>query len=97
MAAMTAAENKFPDPPSDQPGWLALAQGVWATQAHPDRHRFCSLSKSLVHSLGQPAVHPLDHVALGVEGDAYAGMSQKLLHVLLMLAGHEQYRCAGVA
>lgn len=38
MAAMTAAENKFPDPPSDQPGWLALAQGVWATQAHPDRH-----------------------------------------------------------
>ncbi|KAH8171289.1 glycosyl hydrolase family 76 domain-containing protein [Sarocladium implicatum] len=38
MAAMGAAENKFPDPPSDQPGWLALAQGVWATQAHPDRH-----------------------------------------------------------
>jgi mannan endo-1,6-alpha-mannosidase len=38
MAAMTAAENKFPDPPSDQPGWLALAQGVWNTQASPDRH-----------------------------------------------------------
>ncbi|KAK0392880.1 hypothetical protein NLU13_2374 [Sarocladium strictum] len=38
MAAMTAAEMNFPDPASDQPGWLALAQGVWATQANPDRH-----------------------------------------------------------
>lgn len=38
MAAMTAAEMNFEDPPSDKPGWLALAQGVWATQANPDRH-----------------------------------------------------------
>ncbi|KAK0387452.1 hypothetical protein NLU13_5764 [Sarocladium strictum] len=38
MSAMLAAENKFPDPPSDKPGWLALAQGVWNTQASPDRH-----------------------------------------------------------
>lgn len=38
MAAMTAAENRFPDPASDEPGWLALAQGVFATQANPDRH-----------------------------------------------------------
>ena len=29
MAAMSAAENKFPDPPSDQPQWLALAQAVF--------------------------------------------------------------------
>lgn len=29
MAAMTAAENKFPDPPEDQPQWLALAQAVF--------------------------------------------------------------------
>ncbi|KAK3325875.1 family 76 glycosyl hydrolase [Apodospora peruviana] len=29
MAAMSAAENKFPDPPSDQPQWLALVQAVF--------------------------------------------------------------------
>jgi len=29
---MTAAEFKFPDPPKDQPQWLALAQAVFHTQ-----------------------------------------------------------------
>lgn len=29
MAAMSAAENKFPDPPEDQPQWLALVQAVF--------------------------------------------------------------------
>ncbi|CAJ2507889.1 Uu.00g090750.m01.CDS01 [Anthostomella pinea] len=29
MAAMSAAENNFPNPPSDQPQWLALAQAVF--------------------------------------------------------------------
>ncbi|KAK5992176.1 Mannan endo-1,6-alpha-mannosidase DCW1 [Cladobotryum mycophilum] len=38
MSAMLAAEEKFPDPPSDKPQWLALAQGVFNTQASPDRH-----------------------------------------------------------
>ncbi|KAK2592304.1 hypothetical protein QQS21_009994 [Conoideocrella luteorostrata] len=38
MAALLAAENQFPDPPSDQPQWLELAQAVWATQADPSRH-----------------------------------------------------------
>ena len=38
MSAMLAAENGFPDPPSDQPQWLALAQAVFNTQAGPDRH-----------------------------------------------------------
>lgn len=38
MSAMLAAENKFPDPPDDKPQWLALAQAVWYTQAHPNRH-----------------------------------------------------------
>jgi mannan endo-1,6-alpha-mannosidase len=33
MAAMSAAEYKFPDPPEDQPQWLALAQAVFNTQA----------------------------------------------------------------
>src|ERR1700712_2263944 len=33
MAAMSAAEAKFPDPPSDKPQWVALAQGVFNTQA----------------------------------------------------------------
>ncbi|KAI5462083.1 glycoside hydrolase [Mariannaea sp. PMI_226] len=38
MSAMLAAELKFPDPPADQPGWLALAQAVFNTQADPSRH-----------------------------------------------------------
>ncbi|ORY71896.1 glycoside hydrolase family 76 protein [Pseudomassariella vexata] len=29
MAAMTAAENNFPNPPADQPQWLALAQATF--------------------------------------------------------------------
>jgi mannan endo-1,6-alpha-mannosidase len=33
MAAMTAAETRFQDPPDSSPGWLALAQGVFNTQA----------------------------------------------------------------
>lgn len=32
MSAMTAAELGFPDPPSDKPQWLALAQGVYNVQ-----------------------------------------------------------------
>jgi mannan endo-1,6-alpha-mannosidase len=32
FSAMTAAEYKFPNPPSDQPQWLELAQGVWNSQ-----------------------------------------------------------------
>ena len=38
MSAMLAAENNFPDPPADQPQWLALAQAVFHTQADPQRH-----------------------------------------------------------
>lgn len=33
LAAMSAAEVNFPNPPSDQPQWLALAQAVFNTQA----------------------------------------------------------------
>ncbi|TVY23384.1 Mannan endo-1,6-alpha-mannosidase [Lachnellula hyalina] len=33
MTAMLAAELKFPDPPAGEPGWLALAQAVFNTQA----------------------------------------------------------------
>lgn len=32
MAAMSAAEVNFPNPPEDQPQWLALAQAVFNTQ-----------------------------------------------------------------
>jgi mannan endo-1,6-alpha-mannosidase len=38
MAAMTAAETNFPNPPPDQPQWLALAQAVYNRQADPKRH-----------------------------------------------------------
>lgn len=37
MSAMLAAEYRFPNPPDDQPQWLALAQAVWNTQAEPGR------------------------------------------------------------
>lgn len=33
MAALSAAEYNFPDPPPNQPQWLALAQAVFNTQA----------------------------------------------------------------
>ena len=33
IAAMSAAELKFPNPPDDQPQWLALAQAVFNSQA----------------------------------------------------------------
>lgn len=33
FAAMSAAERKFPDPPDDKPQWLAMAQGVFNSQA----------------------------------------------------------------
>lgn len=33
LAAMSAAEVKFPNPTSDKPQWLALAQGVFNSQA----------------------------------------------------------------
>ncbi|KAF1991372.1 glycoside hydrolase family 76 protein [Aulographum hederae CBS 113979] len=33
MAAMSAAEVNFPNPPGDEPQWLALAQAVFNTQA----------------------------------------------------------------
>ncbi|KAF2454587.1 glycoside hydrolase [Lineolata rhizophorae] len=33
MAALSAAEVKYPNPPEDQPQWLALAQAVFNTQA----------------------------------------------------------------
>ncbi|KAJ9144059.1 Mannan endo-1,6-alpha-mannosidase [Pleurostoma richardsiae] len=39
LSAMLAAETRFPDPPEDDARqWLALAQAVFNTQAHPDRH-----------------------------------------------------------
>jgi mannan endo-1,6-alpha-mannosidase len=33
MAAMSAAEQKYPDPPASSPQWLALAQAVFNSQA----------------------------------------------------------------
>jgi mannan endo-1,6-alpha-mannosidase len=38
MTALLGAEDKFPDPPSDQAQYLALAQAVFNTQAAPSRH-----------------------------------------------------------
>ena len=33
MAALSAAENRYPNPPPDEPQWLALAQAVFNSQA----------------------------------------------------------------
>lgn len=41
MAAMSAAEQKFPNPPEDKPQWLALAQAVFNTQALRWDTQFC--------------------------------------------------------
>ena len=39
MTAMLAAETNFQNPASNQPGWLALAQAVFNTQAaRPDSY-----------------------------------------------------------
>ena len=53
-----------------------------------------ALLQSLVHDIRQPAAHPLDYVRVGIEGDAYAGVPEKLLDVFWMLARHEEYRGA---
>jgi len=42
MAAMAAAEQKFPDPPAGKPQWLALAQGVFNTQAARWDTQYCN-------------------------------------------------------
>lgn len=41
MSAMAAAEQKFPDPPAGQPGWVELAQAVFNTQAARWDTQYC--------------------------------------------------------
>lgn len=41
MAAMSAAEQKYPDPPRDQPQWLALVQAVFNLQAGRWDEQYC--------------------------------------------------------
>lgn len=41
MAVMSAAEQKYPDPPADQPQWLELAQAVFNLQADRWDNQFC--------------------------------------------------------
>ncbi|KAI0401598.1 glycosyl hydrolase family 76-domain-containing protein [Xylaria palmicola] len=42
MAAMSAAEYNFQNPPHDQPQWLALAQAVFDTQAARWETQYCN-------------------------------------------------------
>ena len=56
-----------------------------------------SPSENLVHRVGQPTVHALDNVAIGVERDGYACVAEELLDELGVLACHEEYCSAGVA
>lgn len=42
MAALSAAEQKYPDPPKDQPQWLALAQAVFNLQAGRWDNQYCN-------------------------------------------------------
>ena len=55
-----------------------------------------SPSESLVHRIGQPAVHALDNVAIGVQRDGDARVTEELLDELGVLACHEEYCSAGV-
>lgn len=41
LAVIAAAEKKYPDPPTGQPGWLALAQGVFNSQAGRWDYKTC--------------------------------------------------------
>jgi hypothetical protein len=54
-------------------------------------------SQRIVHGVRKSTIYPLDDVGVGVEGYGYAGVAQKLLDVLRMLAYHEEYCSAGVA
>jgi hypothetical protein len=56
-----------------------------------------SPSESLVHRVGQPAVHALDNVAIGVERDGDRCVSEQFLDKLGVLACHEEYCSAGAA
>jgi hypothetical protein len=62
----------------------------------PQCQPFPVVSQSLVHRVSHPAVHPLDDVAVHVEGDAYVKVPEKLPDVLGMLACYEQYCSASV-
>ena len=42
MAVMAAAEQKYPDPPADEPQWLALAQAVFNRQAGRWDTQYCN-------------------------------------------------------
>ena len=53
-------------------------------------------SQRVVHSVGQAAVHALDDVGVGVEGDGDAGMAEAFLDVLWVLAFHGVYCSAAV-
>lgn len=43
-------------------------------------------SQRIIHNFCKPTVHSLNDVGVGVEGNGNAGVAQKLLHVLGMLA-----------
>src|SRR5215207_11549822 len=64
----------------------------------PRRQQYVSSSptESLVHDVGQAAVHTLDDVGVGVQGDGDARVAQELLDELGVLACHEEYCSAGV-
>ena len=47
--------------------------------------------KCIVHSVGEPAIHVLYHVAVGVQRDRDVGVPEHLLNELGMLACHEEY------
>ena len=54
-------------------------------------------SQRVVHGLGQAAVHTLDDVGVGVEGDENAGVAEEFLNIVWVLVCHEEYCSAGVA
>ena len=66
MSAMLAAESNFPDPPKDKPQWLALAQGVFNTQAPRWDTEFCNGGLRWQAVLTNPGYNYKNSIANGI-------------------------------
>lgn len=71
--------------PSERHGWTRLsgsayvvAAPVGAVRDREENGASRNVGQQLVHDLGRLAMHPGQHVAVGVEGDRHGGMPEHL-------------------
>ena len=58
-----------------------MTKGSWRSARPPLLQPYCNpLAQSLVHRVRQPVTHAGQHVAVGVQGDTYGGVTQEFLH-----------------